>query len=164
MEETPRAERFPQLSKRWTVSEEIFLPGNVFPEFIGQATRERAALCRPLGFVIFVVTTHREKKHQIPVIALTVAHPQRSFVDILQRRRTLFVEVDQLQQFPRRSLYQGHFVEVGIVGGRGGNCARGSKQKQRNELCPHSDRTPYAESKSAIAVWGRMASGIGLFI
>ena len=87
-----------QVGKRRTIDEKVFLPGDVLSHPLPKSLLNLTAFLNSLALIKIAVAAHGEEDHQIPMIALTVAHPERSFVaSRLDSGAFGFVEVNQFQ-------------------------------------------------------------------
>src|SRR5712692_2975204 len=125
-----RLQRF----ERRPMHENVFLPRNVRLDPSGDFRHGAfclAALCDAIGAVVFAVAAHRIKKHQIPVVALAVTHPEgRRVAGRFESSGARLQERNQFKKLAGRRLYELRAIEISFVGCRSGrNCEQRCENK-----------------------------------
>src|ERR1051326_435986 len=82
MKESAIGEGLAQIGHWRPVGKQIFLPGNVLPDLAFELTRGIGlpAFSHPLSLIELSVSPYGIEDHQVPMVALTMPHPKRSFV------------------------------------------------------------------------------------
>src|SRR5205085_1860088 len=87
-----------QVGEGRAVGKKIFLPGDVVSHTVAKSLLDLAALLHPPALVKITVAAQGKDDHQVPMIALRVAHPERGFIACrLDSGSFGFVEVNQFQ-------------------------------------------------------------------
>ncbi len=136
-----------QIGQSRSIGKQIFLPRDLLLKFVVEFCRLLGLLAfgGPRRLVILRVVADRIEHHQVPVIALAVSHPKRSFISSLfQLGCVCLIELDQIQQSPRRCLYQRDLIEVRILGGACGLTKKRAQEQQKHSLFAHSGSLTFA--------------------
>src|SRR5438034_6373109 len=116
--------------------EVVELPRELLPRH-ARCTRGALAPAHALGAVVLREAPRRVDDEEVPSISLRVADDERQLVAARGHHgQPLAIEVDQLEQPPRRRLNEDEAIE--LRAGRSGLRIRG-EQRQREEQCHHEN-------------------------
>src|SRR5713101_2423799 len=150
-----RSHRF----ERRPVDENVFLPRNGRLDPPGDSRRAALrppAFCDAIGAVVFAVAAHRIEKHQIPVVALAVTHPEgRRVAGRFESSGARLQERNQFKKLAGRRLYELRAIEISFAGCRSsrkcGQCCK-NQNASAHERCLPQDGILRCEACSVFTV------------
>src|SRR6185503_19812584 len=118
MKESGRVQRFAQVCQRWSINENVLLPGDELVQSCLNVPEGLRSLRYSLGIVIIGITLYGNQYQKIPMIALTVTHQQRLLIArVLEPGLRCLQQIDHFQKLARRCLNKLSLVKIGWLRG-----------------------------------------------